>query len=70
MVPKAVRDLGAQGQHGIQKETGDENGRGKNDGQNNKVFSVVQELSLIRRASPLLSPQGEYVCIPFRKLSS
>lgn len=45
-------------QQGIQKEAGDENGRGKRGGQNNKVFSVIKELRLIRRA-PLYSPCKE-----------
>lgn len=49
MVPKAVVSICAHGQQGTPKGTGDKNGREKKGGQDNKVFSVIKEVSLIRR---------------------
>lgn len=57
MVPKAVVSICAHGQQGTPKGTGDKNGREKKGGQDNKVFSVIKEVSLIR---------GEYVSVSFR----
>lgn len=54
----AIHDLSAQGQQGIQKETGEGNGRKKNGGQNNNVFSVIEELKSNQEGIPP-SPRKE-----------